>query len=157
MTASLTTTDARPATSAPLRRFLLRRWPTWTALAATASGVALLSLLPARLRLDVGAWSVLLAAVIYLAWGAARDSTRDPAWRRAQTGGVLAFGALAITVAAADLPVARYVLAAGWLGHAAWDAVHHRHDRVVPRWYAELCMAADLTIAAALVSGLAIA
>ena len=44
------------------------------------------------------------------------------------------------------------MLAAGWLAHAAWDVAHHRADRVVPRWYAELCMVCDLIIAAALLT-----
>jgi hypothetical protein len=44
------------------------------------------------------------------------------------------------------------VLAAGWLAHAAWDLAHHHADRVVPRWYAELCMVCDLIVAGALLT-----
>ena len=65
---------------------------------------------------------------------------------------MLGFGAVALAATAVDLDVARYVLAAGWLAHAAWDIAHHRLGRVVPRWYAETCLVADLTIAAALLT-----
>jgi hypothetical protein len=43
------------------------------------------------------------------------------------------------TTAATEEPV---VLAAGYIGHAVWDAVHHPrtiHTRV-PRWYVPLCL-----------------
>jgi hypothetical protein len=65
---------------------------------------------------------------------------------------VLGFGAVAIAAVAAAPAAAPYVLAAGWLAHAAWDVVHHRIGRVVPRWYAETCLVADLSIATALLT-----
>jgi asparagine synthetase B (glutamine-hydrolysing) len=37
--------------------------------------------------------------------------------------------------------------AAAWLGHGAWDFAHHRVDKVVPRWYAELCAVLDVMVA----------
>ena len=55
-------------------------------------------------------------------------------------------------VRSAEPDAARYVLAAGWLAHATWDVVHHRLGRVVPHWYAETCLVADLTIATALLT-----
>jgi hypothetical protein len=43
-----------------------------------------------------------------------------------------------------------HLLAAGWLGHTAWDLAHYRADRIVPRWWAECCAVADVLVAAAL-------
>jgi hypothetical protein len=95
---------------------------------------------------------VLLAAVIYLTWGTARGDLGDRRWLSAQTAAVLGFGAVAIAAVAVDPAVARYVLAAGWLAHAAWDVVHHHAGRVVPRWYAEACMVTDLLLATVLLT-----
>jgi hypothetical protein len=122
------------------------------AVAATAASLALVSPLPARLQTCVSAWFVLLAAVIYLVWGTARGDLAARRWLTAQTAGVLGFGVVAVGAAAADPAVARYLLAAGWLSHAAWDVVHHHADRVVPRWYAELCMVCDVMIAGVLLA-----
>jgi hypothetical protein len=41
-------------------------------------------------------------------------------------------------------------LAVGWLGHAAWDVVHFRANRVVPRWWSEWCVALDVLLAVVL-------
>jgi hypothetical protein len=46
--------------------------------------------------------------------------------------------------------VGAYVVAAGLLGHAAWD-VHHRTNRVVVRSLAEFCLALDTALAMAIV------
>jgi hypothetical protein len=127
-----------------------RRWPTAVAVAATAASLALVSPLSAQLQTWVSAWGVLTAAVIYLTWGTSRGELTSGRWLTLETAGVLAFGALAITATAADPAAARYVLATGWLAHAVWDVIHHRADRVVPRWYAELCMVCDLVVAMSL-------
>ncbi len=150
-TPTSTPTDAGPAARHPDNPGALRRrWPTALAVAATAASLALVSPLPAHAQTWVSAWGVLTAAVIYLAWGTTRGDLAARRWLSLETAGVLAFGALAISSTATGPDAARYVLAAGWLGHAAWDAVHHHADRVVPRWYAELCMICDLIVAASL-------
>ena len=46
--------------------------------------------------------------------------------------------------------VARYVLAAGWLGHGVWDLVHLRRRAVVSRSYAQWCGVVDIVMAAEL-------
>jgi hypothetical protein len=52
----------------------------------------------------------------------------------------------------------RYIAAAGWIGHAAWDVAHHRdlsrHEAVgvVPRGYAEFCIVVDLLVGASLIA-----
>ena len=139
------------STTSSASRALKRRWPTALAIAATAASLALISPLPAHVQTWVSAWGVLTAAVIYLTWGTARGDLAVRGWLTVETAGVLAFGALAITATATGPEAARYVLAAGWLGHCAWDVIHHRADRVVPRWYAELCMICDVIVAASLI------
>jgi hypothetical protein len=130
-----------------------RRWPTGVGIAATTASMAVVAPLPDRLQGWLAAFGVLTAAVIYLAWGTARGELTDRRWLTAQTAAVLAFGAVAITAAAVMVvtpDAARYLLAAAWLAHAGWDAVHHRAGRVVPRWYAEACLACDVLLATAL-------
>ncbi len=124
-----------------------RRWPSATGAVAAAVSLVLVSPLPDAGQLAVGAWGVLLAAVIYLGWGSARGALVERRVLAIQLGAVLGFGALAIAAVAAGLEVARFALAGGWLAHAAWDVAHHRAGRVVPRWWAETCAVIDVTVA----------
>ena len=64
-----------------------------------------------------------------------------------ETVGVLAFGALALGALLAEGRLAQYLQAAAWLGYAAWDFAHYRANKVVPRWYAELCVVLDVMVA----------
>ncbi|HET8716553.1 MAG TPA: hypothetical protein VFM50_02290 [Nocardioidaceae bacterium] len=165
MTTPTTTPMTTPVTPGPTAStsgthgrsgMLTRRWSTalrvLVGVAAVTASLAVLSPLPERVQTSVSAWCVLLAAVIYLVWGTARGDLAARRWLTAQTAGVLGFAAVAVVAAATDPAVARYVLAAGWLAHAGWDLVHHHADRVVPRWYAELCMVCDVLIAGALLT-----
>lgn len=129
-----------------------RRWPSAVGAIAALASVALVLALAEPVRAGVAAWSLLVAAVVYLTWGTARGDLEHRPWLAAQTASVVAFGAIALVTVAVDPAVGRYVLAAGWLGHAAWDVFHHRADRVVPRWYAESCMVIDLSVAAVLLT-----
>ena len=130
-----------------------RRWPTALGAAVATAGLATFAALPHQAKLDLTGWSVLLAAVVYLTWGTVRgDLHHGRGLLTAQTAAVLSFGALAVIAAALDPAPARYLLAAGWLAHAGWDVVHHRLNRVVPRWYAETCLVIDITFALALVA-----
>ncbi|MGY1604338.1 hypothetical protein [Geodermatophilus sp. SYSU D00815] len=153
----MTSTTAAPAESPTrsrggLRGVLARRWPTALGVVAALNGLALLARVPAHVHVWISAWCVLLAAVVYLTWGTARGDLGVRRLLTAQTAAVLGFGAVALTAVAVDPAAARYVLAAGWVAHAAWDVAHHRLGRVVPRWYAETCLVADLTIATALLT-----
>lgn len=151
-----TATGRAPTTRWP--EGLRRRWPTGLGLGATAAASAVMTLLPDGLVLAISAWSVLLAAVIYLVWGVTRDqltpTAGQPGRRRltAQTTAVLAFGAAAVAALTLDRAAATYLLAGAWLCHAGWDVAHHRANAVVPRWYAETCLAADLVVAAYLIA-----
>jgi hypothetical protein len=154
------TSTIRPATGTPApgtgrtRRTgaLARRWPTGVGVGAAIASLALVAPLPEQVQVWISAWCVLLAAVIYLTWGTVRGDLGHRRWLTAQTAGVLGFGAVAIATVAVDPAAARYLLAAGWIAHACWDVVHHRLDRVVPRWYAETCLVADLLLAAVLLT-----
>jgi hypothetical protein len=131
---------------------LARRWPTGVGIAATAASLAVVAPLPDDVRTWVIAWWLLLAAVIYLTWGTARGDLTSGRLLSAQTAAVLGFGAVAMAAVVVDPAAARYVMAAGWLSHAAWDVVHHRLGQVVPRWYAEACLVVDLLLATALLA-----
>jgi hypothetical protein len=152
MTSTAMTAPSTARRGSGLRGVLARRWPTALGALAAADSFALVAQLPQLAQVWISAWSVLLAAVVYLAWGTVRGDLGNRRLLTAQTAAVLGFGAVAIGAVAVDLDVARHVLAAGWLAHAAWDVAHHRLGRVVPRWYAETCLVADLTIAAALLT-----
>ncbi len=151
---STVVTPAAPATAdrPGLSGVLARRWPAGVGIAAGTASLAVLAPVPEQVQTWISAWSVLLAAVVYLTWGTARGDLGSRRLLTAQTAAVLGSGAVAIAAIAVDPAAARYVLAAGWLAHAAWDAVHHRLDRVVPRWYSETCLAADLLLATALLT-----
>jgi hypothetical protein len=152
---STSTASAAPPTAgrrAVLPGALVRRWPTAVGIAAGVASLAVLAPLPDRVQTWISAWWVLLAAVIYLTWGTARGELGSRRLLSAQTAAVLGFGAGALAAVVVDPDAARYVLAAGWLTHAAWDVVHHRLGRVVPRWYAETCLVVDLSLATALLT-----
>ena len=70
-----------------------------------------------------------------------------------QLAGLVLFGGLALVGLTVAPEAARYVLAAGWLGHGIWDLVHLRRDAVVSRSYAEWCLVLDILIAAELLLG----
>jgi hypothetical protein len=148
MSSTATTTDHRAGPTGALAR----RWPTGIGLTASVASLVVLAPVPEHVQVWTSAWCVLLAAVIYLTWGTARGELGDRRLLSAQTAAVLGFGAVAIAAVAVDPAAARYVLAAGWLAHAAWDVVHHRTGRVVPRWYAETCLVADLLLATVLLT-----
>ena len=148
--ASTVSVTADPVFTVRMATAVRRRWPTGFALAATSICLSLIAPLPHSWQTGITGFSVLLAAVIYLTWGSVRSElTRGRL--AAQTAGVLAFGALAIAGVGVAPHLGRYLLAAGWLAHAAWDVVHHRMNRVVPRWYAETCMVSDFMIAGMLI------
>src|SRR5918999_1858167 len=118
---------------------LQRRQATWVvAVVAVAALVAL------RLQewVDpVVAW--LVAALALVLWGAVRGQL----WRRGalvlETAGMVGFTAIALAAVSVDPDLGRYIVAAGWFGHAAWDLAHFRADKVVSRSFAEWCAVFD--------------
>ncbi|MGX1267274.1 hypothetical protein [Streptomyces phaeoluteigriseus] len=125
---------------------LKHRWPTWLALALVVATFA--DGLPALVFL---AWLLVIMPVCYLIFGALRGELRRPRVLILQTAGLLGFGALAMVAAAVQHGLGWYVLAVGWLGHAAWDFAHHRAKTVVPRAWAEWCCVVDLLGASAMI------
>jgi hypothetical protein len=122
---------------------LQRRW-------ATLAGIAAVSILWAAGVLEDIAEGLVVAAVIYWVWGAARGQLWQPRWLTLETAGVLGFGAVMLLALSLEPPHDGHLMAAGWLGHTVWDVAHYRADRIVPRWWAESCAVADILIAAAL-------
>jgi hypothetical protein len=103
------------------------------------------ALIGLRLQDRVDPTLVLLGAAFALVlWGAVRGRLRRPGEFMVQTAGMVLFATLALTALAVDPALGRYLVAAGWLGHAAWDFAHLRADRVVSRSFAEWCAVVDL-------------
>jgi len=109
---------------------------------ASAWWIAVLGSIPvtAAMLLDVDS-SIMLFAVAVAALLVA--ATRRFAGLGAQAGAALGFGLIAPLALATGPTVGGLLVAGGLLGHAAWDAYHHRVNRVVTRSYAEWCGVVD--------------
>ncbi len=70
-----------------------------------------------------------------------------------QAGGMVLFAGVAVLGLAVAPEVARYLIAAGWLGHGVWDLVHLRRGAVVSGSYAQWCAVIDIVLAAELLIG----
>ncbi|MER5335429.1 hypothetical protein [Micromonospora sp. NPDC002717] len=140
-----------PAADRPVPRHrlvaaLARRWPT---------GLALLMTLDMLLDPWVPPAPFLLALpAAYLLIGAARRQLGERRMLVLQLAGLAGWAAVALVATVVDGRLAGWLVAAGWLGHAAWDVVHHRANRVVPRGYAEWCAVIDTVVALAVVLAL---
>jgi hypothetical protein len=144
--APMTSERSQPATrswSDELRQPLPARWPTLAGL-LTVPVLLLIGLF------DDFVEGVVVAAVLYLAWGVLRRRPGQGRWVAWQVPGVLLYGAITFWALSLDHPQLQYALAVGWLLHAAWDVVHFRADRVVPRWWSEWCIALDVLLAVVL-------
>jgi hypothetical protein len=130
-----------------LRAVLRHRWPSLAGLAAAL--VLSVSLPPARW---VGVTFLVAATCGYPLSGLARGHLRGASTIAVQAAAVLGFTALGIGALLLAGPAGHFLLAAGWLAHAAWDLAHHRADRMVPRWYAEACAVIDVVTGLALIT-----
>ena len=115
-----------------------RRWPTWLALVMTIDNWAEPMVPPAI--------AMLLLPSAYLLFGVARKAFRDRRMLVLQIVGLVAYIALVAVALSVQPDVARYVIAAGWLAHAAWDLGHFVVNKVVPRAWSEWCGVVDLVI-----------
>ena len=135
---------------------LVARW--WPALLGLAVGVLGLLDLQPWTRTDPSTLLLPGLAIAYLGFGAARGRLRDPGVLRLQLVGLVVFGGCALLAVLVDARAGQYVAGLAWIGHAGWDVAHHRdlsHHRavgVVPRGYAELCIALDLLVGASLIA-----
>jgi hypothetical protein len=106
----------------------------------------------ARLQPWVPPAVVLFAAALgAIVWGVGHGMHHKHDFRL-QVAGMIGFGALAVAALLVDVDLALYLVAAGWLGHAAWDWLHVVRDRVVKRWYAECCSTLDVVVAVGLIA-----
>ena len=96
-------------------------------------------------------WVILAGAAALLVYGLLRGAGRPGYGLPLQTVGLLGFGAAAAAALMISPELGAYHVAAGLLGHAAWDAYHHRVNRVVVRSMAEFCLALDTALAAVIV------
>jgi hypothetical protein len=87
---------------------------------------------------------VLIAVAIALVlWGAVRGQLRRRGALVVEMAGMVGFTAIALAAVSVDPDLGRYIVAAGWFGHAAWDFAHFRADKVVSRSFAEWCAVFD--------------
>jgi hypothetical protein len=92
-------------------------------------------------------WWMLGVVACLVAYGLARGARR-PSWGvPLQSAAMILLAAIAITAVNVGATWAGFLVAAGLLGHALWDAYHHHVDRVVVRSMAEFCAVLDTLLA----------
>jgi hypothetical protein len=96
-------------------------------------------------------WVILAGAVALLVYGLLRGAGRPGHGLPLQTVALLGFGAATGAALTITPELGAYLVAAGLLGHAAWDVHHYRTNRVVVRSLAEFCLALDTALAVAIV------
>lgn len=96
-------------------------------------------------------WVVLAGSVALLIYGLARGAVRPGYGLPLQTLALAGFGAAAAAALLVNPELGAYLVAAGLLGHAAWDIYHYRINRVVVRSLAEFCLVLDTALAVAIV------
>jgi hypothetical protein len=97
-------------------------------------------------------WVILAGAVALLGYGLRREAGRPGHGLPLQTAGLVGFGAAAAAALMLTAAFGAWLVAAGLLGHAAWDVYHHRVNRVVVRSLAEFCLVLDTALAVAIVT-----
>jgi hypothetical protein len=102
--------------------------------------------------LGVDATPIVLACGVALGlYGLLRGAVRPGHGLPLQTVALLGYGAIAAVALLVDATLGSYLVAAGLLGHAAWDLHHFRTNRVVARSLAEFCLLLDATLAVLIV------
>ena len=96
-------------------------------------------------------WVLIGLAVLLLGYGLLNGAARPTGGLPLQTIAMVAVGAAAVIALTVGGDVGAYLVAAGLLGHAAWDVYHHRVNRVVARSMAEFCGVLDTLLSAAIV------
>ncbi|WP_222853729.1 hypothetical protein [Fodinicola acaciae] len=142
-----------------------------TELAKVLAASAVVYIGAAALKRPAAAWPVFFATFIAIGMPQVLKLGFDPTWsvlglgvaslvyglvRRAenltpQTIAMLGFGAVAAIALFVNPVVGGFLVAAGLLGHTAWDVYHHWKNKVVARSMAEFCMVLDTGLAAAIV------
>jgi hypothetical protein len=127
---------------------LQRPATAWPLFFATAVVITVARLLDDRFE---PTWAILAGAVALLVYGLLRGASRPGHGLPLQAAALLGFGAAAGAALLVSPELGAYLVAAGLLGHAAWDVHHHRTNRVVVRSLAEFCLALDTALAVAIV------
>jgi len=96
-------------------------------------------------------WAVVVIAALVAVWGIARGHWSNPGGLSLQSLAMVAFGAMSLLAFVVDTTAGGLLVAAGLVGHAAWDLYHHRKNRVVVRSYAEACIVLDVALAVMIV------
>ena len=96
-------------------------------------------------------WLILVLAGAFALFGVVRGVLRPAYGLPLQSLAMLAFGGVAAVALVVDQNAGAYLVAAGLLGHAAWDVYHHRVNRVVVRSLAEFCVVLDTLLAIVIV------
>jgi len=127
---------------------LQRPWTGWplfllTFLVITPYGAGLTTFNPT--------WILLGLAAAFFAYGLVRGALQPPGGLPLQSIAMIVFGAMAAAALLIDATAGAYLVAAGLLGHAAWDVYHHRVNKVVSRSMAEFCCVLDVLLAAAII------
>jgi hypothetical protein len=100
---------------------------------------------------NAATWVLLGAAGLFAIYGPARGVFRPPGGFPLQAAAMVGFGAVAVAAVLVSPTAGAYLVAAGLLGHAAWDAYHHRIGKVVVRSMSEFCLVLDTLLAVAIV------
>lgn len=95
-------------------------------------------------------WLFLTAAIGFVFYALLRPRGASQWELPFQAVGMIFFGAAAAVALYLDGEAGAYLVAAGLLGHAAWDVYHHRTRRTVARSLAEFCFVLDTTLALAI-------
>jgi hypothetical protein len=120
-------------------------WPVFFATVAVITAIRVM---------DIGidpTWALLGLAALFAGYGLLRGALRPADGLPLQTLAMVAFGLVAAIALTTGDDLGAYLVAAGLLGHAAWDVWHHRANKVVARSLAEFCFVLDTLAAAAIV------
>ena len=96
-------------------------------------------------------WIFLSFAALFAVYGFLRGTADPIEGLPIQTVAMVGFGAAAAIALTVRKDVGAYMVAAGLLGHAAWDLYHHRVNKVVTRSMAEFCGVLDTLLVVAIV------
>lgn len=94
-----------------------------------------------------GTWALLGLAALLALYGVLRGAARPAEGLPLQAIAMALFGGIAATVLFIGGDFGAYLVAAGLLGHAAWDVYHHRRELVVSCSLAEFCFVLDTLVA----------
>jgi hypothetical protein len=96
-------------------------------------------------------WVLLGVAVLFAVYGLVRGAARDREGLPRQAVAMAVVGAAAAVTLVVGGDFGGYLVAAGLLGHAGWDAYHHRTGKVVTRSMTEFCFVLDTLVAVAMI------